>query len=85
MIIKKSVEHLAKNNMGYWEHFKFAACHGIRCIKAGTLLILHSVVPALFPKTGSTLVNQLNKDFTEHNDWLELKKKIETFNNIYRS
>jgi len=85
MIIKKSVEHLDQNNMGYWEHLRFAASHGIRCIKAGVLLILHSIIPAFFPKTGSILVNQLNKDFTDHNDWLELKNKMETFKNIYKS
>ena len=85
MIIKKSVEHLDQNNMGYWEHLRFAASHGIRCIKAGILLIVHSIMPALFPKTGSILVNKLNRDFTEHNDWLQLKKQMETFKNIYRS
>jgi len=85
MLIKRSIEHLDKNNMGYWEHLRFAASHGIRCIKAGVLLILHSIIPALFPRTGSILVNKLKKDFTEHNDWLELKNKMETFKNIYKS
>lgn len=85
MLIKKSVEHLDQNNMGYWEHLRFAASHGIRCIKAGILLIVHSIMPALFPKTGSILVNKLNRDFTQHNDWLQLKKQMETFKNIYRS
>ena len=84
-MIKKSVEHLDQNNMGYLEHLRFASSHGIRCIKAGVLLILHSIIPAFFPKTGSILVNQLNKDFTEHNDWLELKNKMETFKKIYKS
>lgn len=79
MIIKKSVEHLENNNMRYWEHLKFASIHGVRCIKAGILLILHSIIPAFFPKTGSILVSELNKDFTEHNDWLELKAKMEEF------
>lgn len=85
MVIKKSIEHLTHNNMGYWQHLKFASFHGIRCIKAGILLIVHSIIPAFFPKTGSTLVNKLNKDFTEHNDWLELKAKMEAFKNIYKS
>ena len=85
MVIKKSVKHLKENNMGYWEHLRFASSHGIRCIKAGLLLILHSIIPAFFPKAGSILVNQLNKDFTEHNDWLELKNRMEVFKNIYKS
>jgi len=82
MFIKKSVDHLNDNNMGYWEHLRFASTHGVRCIKAGVLLILHSIIPALFPKTGSILVNKLNKDFTEHNEWLELKSQIEKFDSI---
>ena len=85
MLIKKSIEHLKHNNMGYCEHLKFASFHGIRCIKAGFLLTVHSIIPALFPRTGSLLVNKLNKDFTEHNDWLELKAKMEAFKNIYKS
>lgn len=85
MVIQKSIEHLDQNNMGYCEHLKFAFFHGIRCIKAGLLLIIHSIIPALFPRTGSLLVNKLNKDFNEHNDWLELKSKMETFKNIYKS
>jgi len=71
--------------MTYVEHLKFAFFHGLRCLKAGVLLIIHSIIPALFPKTGSKLVNKLNKDFTEHNDWLELKAKMEAFKNIYKS
>ena len=82
MLIKKSKEHLKDNNMGYWEHLKFASGHGARCIKAGFLLILHSLVPALFPKTGSVLVNELNKSFTEHNDYLHLKTRVEAFSRM---
>lgn len=68
--------------MTYVEHLKFALFYGLICLKAGVLLIIHSIIPALFPKAGSTLVNNLNKDFTEHNDWLELKAKMEVFKNI---
>jgi len=82
MVIKKSIEHLKENNMGYFEHLQFAASHGIRCIKAGFLLMFHSIIPALFPKTGSVLVNELNKSFTEHNDYLNLKARVEAFNKI---
>ena len=85
MVFKKSVEHLKENNMGYWEHLLFASGHGIRCIKAGILLIIHSIIPAFFPKTGSILVNKLNKSFTDHNDWLDLKNRMEKFQNIYKS
>jgi len=86
MLIKNCKDHLKQNSMGYFQHLKFAASHGIRCIKAGFLLIIHSVIPALFPKTGSILVNKLNKDFTEHNDYLNLKKRVDAFSSmIYKT
>lgn len=66
MIIKQSVQHLNENKMTYWQHFLFAYSHGIRCIKAGGLLIIHSIIPGLFPKTGSSLVKKLNQSFTDH-------------------
>lgn len=68
--------------MCYCTHFKFAFGHGIRCIKAGVLLIIHSLIPALFPKTGSHLVNRLNESFTEHNDLLKLKQDMQRFRDI---
>lgn len=85
MIIKKSKEHLRENNMGYFEHLKFASGHGIECIKAGILLITHSLIPAWFSKAGIKLTNKLNKSFTNGNDWLNLKKRMEIFHNVYYS
>ena len=86
MVIKKSVEHLKENNMAYIEHMKFASEHGFRCIKAGFLLIIHSIIPAWFPRTGSILVNKLNKSFTDHNDYLQLKARVEAFKKmVYKS
>lgn len=84
-IIKESKKHLAENNMEYCEHLQFASGHGLRCIKAGLLLIIHSIIPAFFPKAGSKLVNVLNKSFTDHNEWLQLKHKMEVFKSIYSS
>lgn len=71
-LIKKSIHHLKNNNMTYWCHFIFASQHGIKCIKAGIFLLIHSIVPGWFPKTGSILVQHLNKSFTDHIN--ELKK-----------
>lgn len=88
MFIRESKDHLQENRMGYWEHFRFASGHGWGCIKAGCLLIIHSIIPAFFPRTGSILVNELNKNFTEHNEYLLLKNRVETFKKIvyhYRS
>lgn len=64
--------------MSYIEHFKFAFTHGVSCIFAGFLLIAHSIIPAVFEKAGSSLVNTLNKSFVEHNELLSsLQKKTE--------
>lgn len=68
---QKWIQHLKENNMTYMQHFKFAASHGIRCIKAGLFLICHATIPAVFPRAGSNLVNDLNKSFIDHNDLLK--------------
>jgi hypothetical protein len=70
-MIKKSLKHLKENNMSYIEHFVFAFGHGLRCIKAGTFLIIHSIIPAFFPMSGSKLVFRLSKSFTDHKNFVE--------------
>lgn len=65
-LIKKSKEHLGTNNMSYRVHFCFAFKQGLRCLEAAFYLLIHSVVPGLFPKAGSNLVADLNKVFI---DW----------------
>ena len=84
-IIRESKKHLDENNMSYCSHFLFASGYGIRCIISGLLLILHAMIPALFGKAGTNLVNKLNKVFTDHNEWLQLKDRMEKFRNIYYS
>ena len=74
-MIKKSIKHLKDNNMSYYEHIKFAGKHGLSCVKAGIFLIIHGLIPALFPRAGSKLVNKLNKNFTEHNEILQKCKR----------
>jgi hypothetical protein len=75
MIIKESLRHLNENNMTYCQHLLFASAHGLRCMKAGICLVLHSLIPAILPKTGSNLVNELNKSFIDHNEYLKCKKE----------
>ena len=87
-MFKKSKQHLRENDMTYLEHFRFASGYGIQCIKAGFSLILHSIIPAYFSTTGSDLVNKLNKVFTDQNEYLSLKNRVEAFKKIvyyYRS
>mgnify|MGYP003652451713 FL=1 len=87
-MFKKIKLHLEHNDMTYWEHFRFASGYGIGCIYYGMLLILHSLIPAYFSTAGSTLVNKLNKVFTDQNEYLSLKHRVEAFKKIvyyYRS
>lgn len=72
-MLKKSLEHLKENKMSYIEHFLFAFFHGLKCIKAGCFLILHSVIPAFYPKAGSKLVTILSRSFTIHRKEIENK------------
>lgn len=73
-MIKKSIDHLTDNNMTYYQHFIFASGHGLCCIYAGFLLLCHSIVPGFFAKTGSALVNRLNQNFVEHNEYIKNKR-----------
>tara|TARA_B100001778_G_C18197481_1_gene454086 strand:+ start:61 stop:339 length:279 start_codon:yes stop_codon:yes gene_type:complete len=87
-MFKESIQHLRNNDMTYWEHFGFAAGYGVSCLYHGIFLILHALVPAYFSLTGANLTNKLNKVFTEQNEYLHLKNRVEAFKKIvyhYRS
>lgn len=87
-MFNKSIGHLKENNMTYGEHFKFACINGLCCIKTGLLLIIHSIIPACFSCAGPDLTNHLNKVFTDNNELLSLKTRVEAFKKIvyhYRS
>ena len=87
-MFKKSINHLEDNDMTYWEHFRFAAGYGVACIYHGLLLILHSLIPAYFDFAGGRLTNKLNEVFTDQNEYLKLKHRVEAFKKIvyyYRS
>ena len=81
-MFKNTIKHLEDNDMTYWEHFRFASGYGVTCIYNGLLLILHSIIPAYFGLTGGKLTNKLNKVFTDQNEYLALKSRVETFKKI---
>ena len=62
-IRKKWIDHLQQNNMTYIDHMVFALFYGVCCLLAGLYLIIHSVLPCLFPTAGSDLVTKLSKRF----------------------
>lgn len=45
----------------YGDHFIVASSFGCRMIGAGIACLLHAVVPAIFPTTGSTAIERLHK------------------------
>lgn len=61
-------QHLSENNMSYWSHFVFAFGYGVKCIRAGFYLVIHSIFPCFYAHAGSKLVRKMEKDFTEHFD-----------------
>ena len=56
-------KHLRENSMTYVEHFFFAFPHGVTAITLGIGLIVHSVLPFLFPRAGRALKESLMEDF----------------------
>jgi hypothetical protein len=59
-------KHLSENNMTYCEHWRFAINHGLVCLGAGLLLIIHGFLPCFFERSGSVLVRRLKKSFDQH-------------------
>lgn len=60
---KKWKDHLKNNEMSYYKHFIFAVTHGLICLEAGLLLIVHGFLPCFFQSVGTLLVRELNKSF----------------------
>lgn len=61
----KWFEHLKENRMTYREHFVFAVSHGILCLYAGIMLMIHGLLPCFYQHAGSELVHKLDKVFTD--------------------
>ena len=78
---KRWSKHLSDNSMSYGSHFMFAVGHGIRCIKAGILLVIHGFLPCFYRKAGSKLVYRLSKEFTEHTYKKYISKHAEELEN----
>ena len=71
-LVEKAMNHLKKNRMTYFSHMKFTLSRGLICLKAGTMLCVHSFLPCFFEKVGSKLVKYLKLSF----DRQEKEKKI---------
>lgn len=73
-LIDQAKTHLVENNMSYFGHFKFAARHGLSCIRAGLSLLIHAILPCFYSTAGSDLVVKLKKHFI---DWRKLSENLE--------
>lgn len=62
-IRKKWTKHLIDNNVSYTQHMTFAIKCSFDAIKAGLCLLIHSIFPCYFQKTGSTIIRQLSEKF----------------------
>ena len=67
---QKWIEHLSKNHMTYWEHWRFAVGHGLTWVKGGIYLCVPGFFPCWYRKAGTKLVHKLEQDFTERENEL---------------
>lgn len=65
-MIQRSRDHLRRNRMTYLGHMRFASSHGAACLRAGFMLVIHSVAPCWFEKAGCNLVRRLRESFDRH-------------------
>lgn len=74
-IIQKAKDHLYQNKMTYCEHLIFAVSHGINCLKAGIMLVVHGLLPCFFDRSGSNLVRHLKLSFDRNEHERATKNK----------
>lgn len=65
-MLAASRDHLRRNRMTYLGHMRFASLHGALCIRAGIMLLVHSVLPCWFERAGSEHVRRLKMSFDRH-------------------
>ena len=58
-------KHLRENDMTYLEHLAFAVSHGVSAIVLGIALIVHGILPFLFPRAGRALKVRLSEDYRD--------------------
>lgn len=73
-MIQQAREHLRRNRMTYLSHMRFASFHGALCIRAGLMLLVHSVVPGWYERAGSDHVRRLKASFDRHE--LEASRRL---------
>jgi hypothetical protein len=67
-------KHLASVNESYFQHLGFALFFAARLFAAGFAVLVHALIPCLFEKTGSRIINQLHDRL--HNRQHQEKKAL---------
>lgn len=53
-------DHPIENGMTYGQHFVHAGTSGIKSLMAGSVLLVHSLFPFIFLRTGSNIIKGVN-------------------------
>lgn len=56
-----NIKHIKENNTTYFSHMKRAFCLSLQAGFASIVLLIHSIFPNVFEKTGSNTIHKLHK------------------------
>ena len=59
-----AIEHISLRNTTYCDHFLVATSMGVKMIRGGLALVIHSVFPNCFESTGSDIIKKLSNEIT---------------------
>jgi hypothetical protein len=65
-ILDKFQQHPSDVGETYWEHFLHAFGFSLRLFVAAGACFVHAIVPFLFTKTGSTMINNLHSKMVQN-------------------
>jgi len=54
------IKHPEEQKMTYFEHLKHACCYSVQALGCSLVFMVHGIVPCLFEKTGSVMVDRLH-------------------------
>lgn len=54
------VKHPEEQKMTYFQHLKHACCYSVQALGCSLVFMVHGIVPCLFEKTGSIMVDRLH-------------------------
>ena len=67
-MFNNSKEHLKEVEMSYWQHFCFAMSLVPYLLFAIAFIIIHAIVPGLFPSTTREILKEVDFKMRQSND-----------------